>query len=83
LDEDSFKSIKKKLKRDDHEGQVEEHASNHVEDVCIKDDTPSEITDEANDTSVLDRYNHDEVFKSTKDEDATSCPTYEDYEEMF
>jgi hypothetical protein len=59
LDEDSFKGIGQKLKRDEHEGQVEEHASSHVEDVCIEEDqtttydTPSELTDEADDTSVL------------------------------
>jgi hypothetical protein len=57
---------------------VEEHASSHEEDVCIEEDqtttydTSSELTDEADDTSVLDG----------KDEDATSCP-YDDYEEMF
>jgi hypothetical protein len=62
---------------------VEEHASNHEEDVCIEEDqtiayeTSLELTDETDDTSVLDGYTSDE---STKDEDATS---YEDYEEMF
>jgi hypothetical protein len=35
LDEDYFKSIGKEVKKDEHEGQVEEHASSHEEDVCI------------------------------------------------
>jgi hypothetical protein len=58
LDEDSFKGTGQKLKRDEHEGQVEEHASSHVEDVCIEEDqtttydTPSELTDEADDNST-------------------------------
>jgi hypothetical protein len=79
LEEDSFKGIGKKLKRDEHEGQMEEHASSHVEDVCMEEnqtttyDTPLELTNEADDTSVL----------GGKDEDATSCPTYDDYEKMF
>jgi hypothetical protein len=61
---------------------VEEHASSHEEDVCIKEDqtiaydTSSELTDEVDDTSVLDGYTSDE---STKDEDATS---YDD-DDMF
>jgi hypothetical protein len=82
LDKDSFKGTEQKLKRDEHEGQVEEGASSHVEDVCIEEyqtttyDTSSELTDEVDDTSVLDGYTSDE---STKDEDATS---YDDYEEM-
>jgi hypothetical protein len=80
VDEDSFKGTWKKLMRGE---QVEEHASSHEEDVCIEEDqtttydTSSELTDEADDTSVLDGYTSDE---STKDEDATS---YDDYEEMF
>jgi hypothetical protein len=58
---------------------VEERASSHVEDVCIEEyqtptyDTPSELNDEASNTSVLDR----------KDEDETSFPTHGDYEDMF
>jgi hypothetical protein len=36
-------------------------------------DTPSELTNEADDTSVLDG----------KDEDETYCPTHDDYENMF
>jgi hypothetical protein len=70
------------LKRDEQEGQVEEGTSSHVEEICIKEDqtttydTSSELTDDADDTSVLDGYTSDE---STKDEDATS---YDDYEEM-
>jgi hypothetical protein len=67
-----------------HEGRFVRtgHASSHVEDVCIKEDqtitydTSSKLTDEADDTSVLDGYTSDE---STKDEDATS---YDD-EDMF
>jgi hypothetical protein len=47
--------------------------------VCIEEDqtttydTSSKLTNEANDTSVLDG----------EDEDTTSCPTYDDYEKMF
>jgi hypothetical protein len=58
---------------------VEEHASSHEEDVCIEEaqivayNTPSELTDEADDSSVLDGNN----------EDATSFPSYDDYEEIF
>jgi hypothetical protein len=68
---------------------VEDHASNHVEDVCIEEeqipayDTPLEIIDEDDDTSALDGCTYDEIFKSTKDEDAKSCPTCIDYEEML
>jgi hypothetical protein len=57
LDEDYFKGTGQKLMRDE---QVEECASNHVEDVCIEEDqtttydTSSELIDEADDTSVLD-----------------------------
>jgi hypothetical protein len=71
------------LKRDEHEGQVEEHASSHVEDVCIEEDqtttydTPLEITNEANDTSVLDGCTYDEFFKSSKYEDPTSFHVYD------
>jgi hypothetical protein len=47
--------------------------------VCIEEDqtttydTSSELTDEVDDTSVLDG----------EDEATTSCPTYDDYEKMF
>jgi len=57
---------------------VEEHASSHEEDVCIEEDqtttydTSSELTDEADDTSVLDGLTSDE---SIKYEDATSYET--------
>jgi hypothetical protein len=67
------------LKRDEHEGQAKEHTHSHVEDVCIEKyktktyDTPSELPNEADDTSVLD----------VKDEDTTSFPTYDDYEKIF
>jgi hypothetical protein len=50
LDEDYFKSTGHEVKKDEHEGQVEEHASSHEEDVCIKEDqtttydTSSELT---------------------------------------
>jgi hypothetical protein len=83
LDEDYFKSTGKEVKEDEHEGQVEQHASSHEEDVCINEEqkttyeTSSKITDEANDTSVLDGYISDE---SEKDEAATS---HDDYEKMF
>jgi hypothetical protein len=89
LDEDSFKGIGHKLKSDKHEGQVEEHASSHVEDVCIEEDrtktydTPLELTNGVNDTSVLYGYDYVEVFKSVKYEDTTSCPTYDGCKEMF
>jgi hypothetical protein len=79
LDEDSLKSTWQKWMEDEKEGQVEERASSHVEDVCIEEyqmvayDTPSELTNEADDTSVLDG----------KDEDETYCPTHDDYEDMF
>jgi hypothetical protein len=79
VDEDSFKGTGKKLKGKEYEGQVEEHASSHEEDVCIEEDqtiayeTSSELSDEVDDTSVLDGYTSDE---STKDEDATS---YDDH----
>jgi hypothetical protein len=69
----------KKVK-DECEGQVEQHASSHEEDVCIKEEqtttyeTSSELTDEVDDTSVLDGYTSDE---STQEEDATS------YDDMF
>ena len=61
---------------------MEEHASSHEEDVCKKEDqtiaydTSSELSDEVDDTSVLDGYTSGE---STKNEYATS---YDDYEEM-
>jgi hypothetical protein len=64
--------------RDEHEGHAEECASSHVEDVCREEDqitsydTPSKLTNEATDTSVLDE----------KDEDKISCPTHGDYEDM-
>jgi hypothetical protein len=79
LDEDYFKSIGQEVKKDEHEGWQEEHASSHAEEACIEEyqtttyDTSSELTDEADDTSVLDG----------EDEDTTSCPTYDDYEKMF
>jgi hypothetical protein len=38
LDEDSVKSTRQKSMRDEHEGQGEERASSHVEDVCIEED---------------------------------------------
>jgi hypothetical protein len=62
---------------------VEEHASSHEEDVCIEEDqtttydTSSKLTDEADDTSVLDGYTSNE---STKYKDATS---YDKYDELF
>jgi len=33
----SLKSTWKKWRKDEHEGLVEEHASSHVEDVCIEE----------------------------------------------
>ena len=78
MDEDFVKITWHKSMRDEQEGQVEECASSHVEDVCIEEDqmvaydTPSELTNEADDTSVLDG----------KDEDETSYSTYDDYEGM-
>jgi len=38
LDEHYFKGIKKKLMGEEHEGQVEEHASSHEEDVFIEEE---------------------------------------------
>jgi hypothetical protein len=76
LDKDYFKGTWKKLMGDE---KVEENAYNHEEDVCIKEDqkttydTSLEITNEADDTSVLDGYTSNE---SIEDEDATS---YDDY----
>jgi hypothetical protein len=75
LDEDYFKSTGKEVKKDEHEEQVEEHASSHEEDVFIEEDqttayeTSSKLNDEVDDVSVLDGYTFDE---SAKDEDATS-----------
>jgi hypothetical protein len=79
LDEDYFKSTWKELKKDGNEGHVKKHASSHVEGVCIEEDqmttydTSTKLTNEANDTIVLDG----------EDEDTTSCPTYDDNEKMF
>jgi hypothetical protein len=67
------------MKEDEHEEHVEELASSHERDVFIKEDqttyydTSSELTDEFDDTSVLDG----------EDEATTSCPTYDDYEKIF
>jgi len=38
VDEDSFKGTGQKLKRSEHQEQVEEHTSSHVEDMCIEED---------------------------------------------
>jgi hypothetical protein len=78
MDDYPLKNTGHKVKEDKCGGKVEEYASSHEEDVCIKKyktttyDTPLELTDEADDTSVLDGYTFDE---SIKDEDATSYET--------
>jgi hypothetical protein len=64
---------------DEHEGKVEENAYIHVDEVYVEEnqiviyDRPLYLTDEVDGTSVL----------GGKDEDAKSCPTYDDYEKML
>jgi hypothetical protein len=77
LDKDSFKSIGKKLKRDEHEGQIDlldEHAPIYDRDVCNEDDrevifdTPLELAYEGNDISICDGQDNspcDTVSRST------------------
>jgi hypothetical protein len=69
VDEDSFKGTGNKLKRSEHKGQVEEHASNHVEDVCNSEtttsSTPLELSHETHGTSTYDGQvdnTHDATF---------------------
>jgi len=69
------------LKRDE---QVEEHASSHVgevrieEDQATTDDTPSKLTYEADDTSVLHGYDTDDEGMTTPNYDMDSVPICED-----
>jgi len=87
VDEDSFKGTRQKLNRNEHEGQVEEHESSHVENVCVEEDQTItyditlELIDEADDTSVLDGYNYDEDSKSVDVEDPTYVLMYDAYDE--
>jgi hypothetical protein len=80
VDKDSFKGTGKKLKRNEHEGHVEEHPSSHVEDMCVEEDrtttydTPLEPIDEADDNSVLDGYDADEEDVLAPNHDVDSVP---------
>jgi hypothetical protein len=84
LDEDSFNGTRQKLKEDKQEVQedlaqahshVEEHASSHDVEVSVGEDQ-AVAYDETVDTSMLVGF-----VTSTDDEGATSCPTYDDYED--
>jgi hypothetical protein len=54
---------------------VEEHATNHDEEVCVEEDQAMAY-DEVVNTRMLAGY-----VTSTDDEVATSCPTYYDFED--
>jgi hypothetical protein len=84
--EDSFNGTRRRLKEDMVEEQrdplvahahshVEERASCHDEEVSIEEDQVV-VYDEIVDTSMLTGF-----ITSTNDEEATSCPTYVDYED--
>jgi hypothetical protein len=69
---------------------LEVHASIHVEDVCNEVDktttfnTPLELSYEVDNTSAYDGHvdnTYDEVFQSDNDDDSTSYPRYDDYDD--
>jgi hypothetical protein len=89
-DEESFKSIGKKL--NEREGQVdwlEAHASSHVEDVCNEDDKPTFLDTPLEPSyEVVNTSTHDGDVDSTQDEvfqsagvDSAPYPIYDTYDD--
>ena len=56
---------------------MKEHTSSHVEDLCIGEDQTTTYEDDG--TSIRKGHTNDSSSKSTKDEDAVVCSTYDDY----